>query len=416
MVRSHALLNSCAFAGTSATSPATPDSPYGSPTRLILSHGEADTTRSAGLRAIEQLRKRLDTIDEHTRELRSARHILLRREHLLVHERDELVESLNAIEVALMARVSPYTSGTSSPFAAPGGSIEDTEESDVPSKRQAVSDPADRPTARKRPSGSKGEVAFNRSVSKPAPLTALGTEPTLIAECPPELLHLLQPSNSLPRPPSSSPPGSFVRSPALSPRSASVTRNGIRYPPGSVPRLTRGRSSSPLTQMLPPPLPSSPATPVASKGYYPIIRDLSPAELGSPISCAVTTCDPPVSAPPKLTIETTRAHADSPRLSTPHNGTIPIYLMLNNPASGWGLTHLDPERTPSPPIGAPRSSWVVRPDTHSKRNEYEEFTTLEVQSVKSTNQRTRYEQNGPASRTRARVNGIGAISKGKGRA
>ncbi|KAL5634656.1 hypothetical protein ACGC1H_002633 [Rhizoctonia solani] len=415
MARSHALSNNYASADASATNQATPDPSYGSPTSLALSHGEADTTRSAGLRAVEQLRKRLDTIDEHTRELRSARHILLRREHLLVHERDELVESLNAIEVALMARFPPYTNGTSSPFAAPGGLVEDTEESDVPAKRQAVSDSADRPTTRKRPSGPKGE-AFNRSISKPTPLTALGTEPTLIAECPPELIHLLQPSKSLPRPPSSSPSGSFVRSLAVSPRSASVTRNGIRYPPGSVPRLTRSRHASPLTQMLPPLVPSSPATPVASKGYYPIIRDLSPAELGSPIPCALTTCDPPVSVSPKLAIETTRAHDDPPRLSRPHNGTIPIYLMLNNPTSGWGLTHLDPERTPSPPIGAPHSSWAVRPDTHSKCKAYEEVTKLEVQSVQSTNEMTRYEQNGPASRTRARVNGIGAISKGKGRA
>ncbi|KDN48637.1 hypothetical protein RSAG8_02624, partial [Rhizoctonia solani AG-8 WAC10335] len=316
--------------------------------------------------------------------------------------------------MALMARLPSHASGTSQPFVIRdiyGGLIEDAEESQLPSKRQAVSDPTDRPTARKRPSGSKNE-ASNQGGSKPVPLTALGTEPTLIAECPPELLHLLQPSKSLPRPPSSSPPGSFVKSRALSPRSARITRNGIRFPPGSAPRLSRGRSASPLTQMLPPPIPSSPVTPVTSKGYHPIIRDLSPAEFGSPIprASAVATCDPPISAPPKLAIETGRAYAEPPRLSRPHNGTIPIYLMLNNSSPGWGPTHTNPERTPSPPIGAPRSSWAVRPATLPKCKEYEDVTKLEAQSAKSANEKAGYGQNGPASRTRARMSSIGAYT------
>ncbi|KAH7341467.1 hypothetical protein B0J17DRAFT_261554 [Rhizoctonia solani] len=251
-----------AYAGTpasadaSATSQVTPNSPCGTYSVAMLSAEEADTPRSAGLRAIAQLRNRLDTIDEHTRELCNTRHILLRREQLLVQERDELAESLNCIEAALVTRLPSYASSVSQPSTIHdtiGNLNEDKEDSELPYKRQAISDSCDRPTVRKRPSGSNGQAASNQGISKLAPLTALGTEPTLVAECPPELMYLLQPSKSLPRPPSSSPPGSHTKTPVPSPRSRSVTRGGIRFPPGSAPRLSRDRSSSPLTQMLPPP-------------------------------------------------------------------------------------------------------------------------------------------------------------------
>ncbi|CUA68554.1 hypothetical protein RSOLAG22IIIB_03593 [Rhizoctonia solani] len=378
-------------------------------------------TRSAGLRAIEQLRRRLDTIDEHIRELCSARHILFRREQLLIQERDELVKSLRSIEAALMERLSYFIDISQSPTT-PGEPVEDPKESDVPYKRQAVSDPSDRPTARKRSFSSKDEeTTANRDVSKCAPLSALGTESTLIAECPPELS---QPSKSLPRPASGSPPGSFVNSPAR-PQSASITRNGIRYPPGSVPRPSRARSASPLTQMLPPSISSSPVTPVASKGYYPMIRGLSPAELGSPIDIlratgsttahsVVATCDGPALAPAKLGTEADRPYVNPLQLSRLQRGTMPIDCVLNDPSFNWNPTHL--ERALSPPIGAPHSSWLARPDARSKYNEYEDFTKSEAQSAKNANKKVAYDQNGPASRTRARLNGTRATSKGKGRA
>ncbi|CAE7189330.1 unnamed protein product [Rhizoctonia solani] len=426
MARSRALLNTgvgrSTSAHTSAPSQDTPGSFYWSPSGTIMSPVEAETSRSNGLRAIEQLRKRLDTLDGHTQELRSTRHTLLRREQLLAKERDELVEALNSIEAALMARPLSYRTRILQPFAihnAPGGRDEGTEESDLPSKRQAISDSADRPTVRKRRSGSDGE-ASNQGISKAIPLAALGTEPTLIAECPPELIHLLQPSRSLPRPPSSSRLGSFRSIVAPSPRSASTTRNGIRFPPGSAPRHSRVRSASPLTQMLPPPVPSSPATPVRSRKYS-VTRDSSPAEFEPPVPYvgAVATCDLSVSTPPKMAIELECPAGPLCRLSRPRNGTVPINLMLNDPHKPCfycDFARMEPERAPSPPIGTPLSPWAMRPDPHIKCKEEEETTKPETQSAKSTNEKMGYEQNGPASRTRARTNGVGAISKGKGRA
>ncbi|KAG8731208.1 hypothetical protein FRC11_004732 [Ceratobasidium sp. 423] len=173
--------------------------------------------------------------------------------------------------------------------------------------------------------------------------------------------------------------------------------------------------SSPLTQMLPPPVPSSPATPIATKGYNPIIRDLSSTEFESPTHVgSLVADDMPMSTPqPKLTPESGCADPER-RLSRPLNGTIPIYLMLNNSSSGWSLTHMDPERTPSPPIGAPHSSWAVRPDVRAKREEFRGLREPETQNAKGKTEK--YEQNGPASRTRARVNGgAAANNKGKGR-
>ncbi|KAG8684892.1 hypothetical protein FRC08_013426, partial [Ceratobasidium sp. 394] len=63
----------------------------------------ARVSRHAAMRALHQLRARLDAIDEHSRELRDARRILIKREEALVKERDELVELLRSVELTILA-------------------------------------------------------------------------------------------------------------------------------------------------------------------------------------------------------------------------------------------------------------------------------------------------------------------------
>ncbi|CAE6409108.1 unnamed protein product [Rhizoctonia solani] len=273
MARSHVASN--AYAGTPGSvnidtnGLPTPEPLFHGPYGYALASSEARAHHSAGIEAIGRLRKRLDIIDEHTREIRRAQDILLKQEKLLTHERDELMECLNFIEGALPTRVASYDTDDGSRPITPHNAESDSmecEESEVPrNKCHAVLDLSDRPIVRKRTSSSKDE-ATNQSISKSAPLAALGTEPTLIMECPP---HLLQPSESLPRPPSSSPPGSFESTPAPLSLPGSVSRNGIRFLHGSAPRIHRGRSASRLNQMLPPLVASSPSTLSATMDIIP---------------------------------------------------------------------------------------------------------------------------------------------------
>ncbi|KAG8686900.1 hypothetical protein FRC09_013852, partial [Ceratobasidium sp. 395] len=67
------------------------------------SSNHAHISRLASMRTLIQLRTRLDTIDEHSRELRDARRILIKREEALVKERDELVEMLRSVELSIVA-------------------------------------------------------------------------------------------------------------------------------------------------------------------------------------------------------------------------------------------------------------------------------------------------------------------------
>lgn len=117
------------------TSPQKPD------TQPSLQGG---VSRLAGMRALEQLRKRLDTIDEHSREIRNARHILLKREQSLVKERDELVDTINSIELAILAS-SPSSLDSRSQLASDRhdaqelGGVSDAEDQvEQPPKRKAI--------------------------------------------------------------------------------------------------------------------------------------------------------------------------------------------------------------------------------------------------------------------------------------
>lgn len=76
--------------------------------RPTWSGGHARVSRLGAIKALEQLRKRLNAIDEHSRELREARHILIKREEALVKERDELVEFLKSVELAILSGSSAY--------------------------------------------------------------------------------------------------------------------------------------------------------------------------------------------------------------------------------------------------------------------------------------------------------------------
>lgn len=384
----------------------------------------------AGMRALEQLRKRLDTIDEHSREIRSARHILIKREQSLAKERDELVDTLNSIELAFLAGSSSSPDSRSllalnrRDARELGGVADDDGQVEQSPKRKANADPlSDRPTTRKRSSESiQQETNGQRtSTSGPVPLTSLPTEPTLIEDCPPEFLR---PSSSLPRPPENTPPSSFSGTPVQSPRSGGITRNGIRFPPGSAPRLPRSRSSSPFTQMLPPPVRASPVTPVPTKVYNPIVRCIELLEADFPTAAAKHANSPTRSVPilPALsttTPENNEVYSRPPRPSKVHNGTIPIYFMLNDPSSKWDVAHMAPERTPSPPIGASHHAWNTRPRLGARRQYAEvEQSILDLQGAigqAGTNGRAGDGQDGPASRTRARVSGAGFLNKGKGR-
>ncbi|GAB1523083.1 hypothetical protein RhiTH_006212 [Rhizoctonia solani] len=423
LVRLNACVRTPAFVNVNNPTQTVPDCVYRGTSEGYSAATQDKVSHTTGLQAIERLRKRLDAIDEHTREIRSARHILLRREQLLVQERDELVECLNSIEVAFLTKIPAYPNSSLRPVV-PHDDVTSSIRCKFKlpnNKRRAISDSSDRPTVRKSPFHSDDRVN-NMGVSNFTPLASLETEPTLIMECP---SHLLEPSKSLPRPPPS--PVSFVKTSGSSSWSPRMTRGVTRFSPGSsTPRIGRSRSSSPLTQMLPPPVRPSPKTPVPTKGYNPVIRDLAPIDFKTSSSVAHTnSAETRHSLVPESNLQPESTHQDdnpdypSTRLSGPQKGSIPIYLMLNSSSSGWSLTHMGPERTPSPLMSTPSFCQTEELDLQTKCEELKKLAESKDQDTREIYEKASCNLDGPASRTRARVSGAGAgacMNKGKMRA
>ncbi|KAF8606460.1 hypothetical protein BDV93DRAFT_542708 [Ceratobasidium sp. AG-I] len=390
--------------------------------RPTSSGGHARGSRLAAIKTLEQLRKRLSAIDDHSRELREARHILVRREEALVKERDELVEFLKSLELSILAGSPTYPDR---PLAVDkmdtevdivGDDDEDEAEMERSAKRKAIADPMadNRPMTRKR--ASDAGLRINH-ITRPEP-TPLAEASTLIQYCPPELL---QPSNSLPRPSENS-TIHLPQTPAPSPKS-SIKRNGIRFPPGSAPRPPRSRSASPFTQMLPPPVPSSPATPVPKRHYQPIVTDLDLAEYLNSSSTDSSSEEEPTlpSLPlrPSLAPKNNTAYTPNSSYNKAHHTTVPIYLMTSSPPDSWEVTLMGPERTPSPPIGEMRLAWAPRPRPEERRRFLEPERSVPDMTVgaKVGERKEGAIGYGPASRTRARVSSAGGADvKGKGRA
>ncbi|KAG8693254.1 hypothetical protein FRC08_009231 [Ceratobasidium sp. 394] len=252
--------------------------------------------------------------------------------------------------------------------------------------------------------------ANNGSVTTP-PTGLLAPAPTLIQHA----------SVSLPRPlevPTA------PQTPQSSPNSkSSVRRNGIRFPPGSAPRpsRTRSRSSSPFTQMLPPPVPvsatASPATPKPTKLYEPLIGEFD-VSLFAPTLVFQSPKRALPMLPPRPVL-TPDAHITS---SKDEDVMVPAHLFAHNPLVSWEVAYMGPERTPSPPIGETRRTWAPK----ARAGDCSEFaepeqpaldlkTGVEIQSGLAVDGFKG--EFGPASRTRARVSNVGVgIGKGKGRA
>ncbi|QRV90002.1 hypothetical protein RhiJN_18020 [Ceratobasidium sp. AG-Ba] len=370
--------------------PDTGSKPVADITTTQLPSGHARVSRLAAVRTLQQLRTRLDTIDEHSRELRNARRILVKREEALVKERDELVEFLRSVELAILASSSSdFPDCQSIRVQTRDKHMSDLEydmdvdmlgddelaaEFEPPSKRKTINSPV-----------------ITRPGSRP-----LASSPTFLEYCP---SAFQEPSTSLPRPLEDT---TVPKTPQSSPNSKCNIRNGIRFPPGSTPRPLppRSRSSSPaLTQMLPPPLPvsasPSPVTPKPTKVYQPLV-----GKLGTPLF--------PLSP---------RSGAHTPTLKR-DDVMIPSNILAQNPFVSWQVTYMGPERTPSPPIGETRLTWAPKVKADERRRYVEPELSVPGPKV-SGNVKAQgdvsLEESGPASRTRARVISAGGV-KGKGRA
>ncbi|KAG9104635.1 hypothetical protein FRC06_000399 [Ceratobasidium sp. 370] len=356
----------------------------------LSSSDDARISRLAAMRAVHQLRDRLDAIDEHSRELRDARRILVKREGALVKERDELVEHLRSVELTLLAG-----DGLAPTRACHTEETTDVVEDDLAAEFEP-------PSKRK---------VTNSSVTAPPMVESLAPAPTLIQACPVEFQHA---SASLPR------PLEAPKTPQSSPNSkSSVRRNGIRFPPGSAPRRphARSRSSSPFTQMLPPLVPvsatASPATPKPTKLYEPLIGDLD-APLFTPVPGFQSPKRTLPALPPRPVL-TPDARIPS---SNGENVTIPTHLFAYSPPVPWEVAYMGPERTPSPPIGVSRLTWAPNTGVEGPRRFVEpEQSVLELKAGGLMVDNSK-EEFGPALRTRARLSNVitTGTGKGKGRA
>jgi hypothetical protein len=113
----------------------------------------------------------------------------------------------------------------------------------------------------------------------------------------------------------------------------------------------------------------------------------------------------------EIALQNDSMNINSIRPSGSYSESIPIHLMLNSLLPDWSLASMDPERVPSPPIGAPYPQWPARPDSRAEREELEKVVDPKGRSSEVMHEKTVYDSDGPASRTRARTSGIGAIDK-----
>ncbi|QRW04227.1 hypothetical protein RhiLY_03226 [Ceratobasidium sp. AG-Ba] len=343
--------------------PDTGSKPVADITTTQLPPGHARVSRLAAVRTLQQLRTRLDAIDEHSRDLRNARRILVKREEALVKERDELVEFLRSVELAILASSSSDFPDCQSTRVQkrdkPMGDLEydmdvdmlgDDElaaEFEPPSKRKTINSPV-----------------VTRPGSRP-----LASSPTFLEYALPNSKSLQQASLV---------PWKILQ--CQKPLNLRQTLN-----PG-------------LTQMLPPPLPvfasPSPVTPKPTNVYRPLV-----GKLGTPLF--------PLSP---------RSGAHTPTLKR-DDVMIPANILAQNPFVSWQVTYMGPERTPSPPIGETRLTWAPKVKADERRRYVEPELSVPGPKV-SGNVKAQggvsVEDFGPASRTRARVI-VGGV-KGKGRA
>lgn len=251
------------------------------------------------------------------------------------------------------------------------------------------------------------------SVGGPAPLTALSTAPTLIEPCPPE--HQL-PSESLPRPPEPTPKPSPSMAPASTPQPGGLPQSDAQIPPEGArraarscnpsPSLTLARSAAtpdtPAPVRLRKPLTNSPSKPPATPIDY--IQARRPrVERPRSLSPLVSNAASKVGVTRSSSIQFRRGHRRALSIGSMLNKSPkPNRSSVERTHSPFIETHRDPltfgEQSSAYPDHSipgpkqPASEGAMSPAAESERG------------------KPTFNSDGPATRTRARVNGAGALT------